>query len=236
MFQQKLQSLTGQTDVVILPEMFTTGFSMAPAQLAEPMSGPSVQWMLEMAAQLKAAVTGSLIIRNDKGKYYNRLIWAQPDGQFFTYDKRHLFTLADEHRHYEAGRERLMIKWRGWRICPLICYDLRFPVWSRNTEDYDLLMYVANFPARRRQAWQALLPARAIENLAYVIGVNRVGQDGNDIDYAGDSMALDFAGQALCHLTQTEQIHTVTLSRSDLQHFREKMGFLNDRDAFSLHS
>ena len=176
--------------------MFSTGFSMDAAALAEDMDGPTIGWMREEAAAMGCVLAGSLIVR-EGGRHFNRLVWARPDGTLAHYDKRHLFRMAGEQQHYAAGDRRLVVEIKGWRVCPMVCYDLRFPVWSRNRGDYDLLLYVANWPARRAHAWSALLRARAIENLSYVVGVNRIGRDGNGTSYAGDSVALDFLGQPL---------------------------------------
>ncbi len=227
-FAERLQDLRGKTDLIVLPEMFTTGFSMATRKLAEPMDGPTLQWMKKMAGELNAVLTGSLIIR-EKGHFYNRLIWMRPDGNSSWYDKRHLFTLAGEHKHYSAGQRHLFARIGDWTILPLICYDLRFPVWSRNTRAYDLLIYVANFPAVRSTAWNALLPARAIENVCYTAGVNRIGTDGNDIYYQGDTSLYDFAGRQIYRCSHRENVFTTTLSRSKLLSFRAKFPFLNDR-------
>ena len=232
-FSQKLQALKGQTDIIILAEMFTTGFSMHPAILAEDMQGSTMQWMTQQAAACQAVVTGSFIAK-EKGLYYNRLIWMQPDGHFYTYDKRHLFTLANEHYHYTAGNKKLIVEWKGWKICPLICYDLRFPVWSRNVEEYDLLIYVANFPEKRSQAWKSLLIARAIENQTYTVGLNRVGEDGNGIYYSGDSMIIDYEGNLLHQGSHIESIFTTSLSFEKQQQFRQKLQFLADRDIFEI--
>ncbi len=221
------------TDLVVLPEMFTTGFSMNPAPLAEEMDGPTLKWLSEQAAKLDAAITGSFIAEVD-GLFYNRLIWMFPDGSYQHYDKRHLFTLAGEHQHYSAGADRLLIEWKGWKICPLICYDLRFPVWSRNNEKYDLLLYVANWPERRRHHWQSLLVARAIENQAYTIGVNRVGKDGKDINYSGDSCLIDYAGETRVKLAYQEALLTVSLDKSSQDAYREKYAFLADQDSFQV--
>lgn len=229
----RLALLAGKTDLVILPEMFTTGFSMNARQLAENMQGPTVAWMQQMAEDLNAVVTGSFIAEED-GNYYNRLVWMQPDGRYATYDKRHLFTLAGEHNHYRAGQSAPDFAWQGWKIRPLICYDLRFPVWSRNTSDYDLLIYVANFPEKRRHAWQSLLVARAIENQAYTIGVNRVGKDGKDIYYTGDSQVVDYDGQVIFHRADEEIIQTMEISYEAQQAYRRKFAFLADRDHFSI--
>lgn len=233
-FDEKLNTLKGKTDLIILPEMFTTGFSMQPEKLAETMDGTAVQWLRQKAVQLDAAITGSLIIQEDQ-KFYNRLIWMEPNGKLQTYDKRHLFTLAREQDHYTAGNKRLVVEWQGWRIMPLICYDIRFPVWSRNNLNYDLLVYVANFPNRRRKAWRNLLLARAIENQAYTIGVNRVGEDGNGVYHSGDSAIIDYAGEYYHEITHAESVCTTTLSYSKQKTFRSKLQFLPDQDSFSIH-
>ncbi|MCB0639158.1 MAG: amidohydrolase [Lewinella sp.] len=230
---QLLANISAPADIIVLPEMFTTGFTMAPDRLAEPTQGPTLAWMQQWARQLDAVVTGSLIVFAD-GQYFNRLLWVRPDGTYRHYDKRHLFSLAGEHRHYAQGQERLVETWRGWRVMPLICYDLRFPVWSRNDLGYDLLLYVANWPDRRGAAWRALLTARAIENQAYTIGLNRVGHDGNDVYYAGDSCLIDFLGQPLAHLSAREQWQRVSLDRDALNSFRERYRFLADQDSFLI--
>lgn len=236
-----LKQAKQDTDIFVLPETFTSGFSNEAIADAETMQGPTLTWMLEKAREHNAVITGSVQIREDS-QVYNRLIWAQPDGQFQYYDKRHLFRMANEHQRYASGNERLVIDYKGWRICPLVCYDLRFPVYSRNrfnhdTEnrfDYDVLIYVANWPAARRHAWNSLLPARAIENLAYVAGVNRVGIDGNSIDYAGDSVALDFLGQAIvCGGNQDVVLHC-SFSAAELLAFRTKFPAYLDADKFEI--
>ena len=234
-FDQLLAGLTQPADLVVLPEMFTTGFSMEAAGLAEPMSGPTVAWLRATAARLDAVVTGSVIIV-ENGTFYNRLLWVRPDGTLSSYDKRHLFTLAGEQHTYAPGTARLVEDWRGWRICPLVCYDLRFPVWSRNqaTNPYDLLLYVANWPAVRRPAWMTLLRARAIENVACALGVNRVGTDGNGHEYAGDSALLDAQGNYLVEAQAQTGLFTHTLRRADLNGFRARFGALHDADAFEL--
>jgi predicted amidohydrolase len=234
-FAGLLSGLAGSTDLVVLPETFTTGFSMEVERLAEPADGPSLQWLREQAAALGAAVTGSVITRAD-GHYYNRLLWVTPDGQARHYDKRHLFRMAGEHQHFTPGHEAWSIPWRGLRVCPLVCYDLRFPVYSRRRAelDYDLLVYVANWPAPRADAWRALLPARAIENQSYVVGVNRVGLDGKDIAYSGDSVALDFRGRALAQSGAAAGTTTVEISAEPLQAFREKFPAHLDADRFHL--
>lgn len=227
----KLQA--GETDLVVLPEMFTTGFSMRASALAEPSRGGAYDWMAGQAERLQAVVTGSLIVVED-GHYYNRLLWVYPDGRCLHYDKRHLFTLAGEQEYYQPGASRLLAEWHGWKVMPLICYDLRFPVWSRNDLGYDLLLYVANWPAKRRAAWNQLLCARAIENQAYTIGVNRVGQDGNAYPHAGDTSVYDYAGQQLLHLAEVESLVTLKIDRQAQQAFREALPFLSDQDGFSL--
>ena len=227
-------ALAQQTDLIVLPEMFTTGFTMEAAAYAESMDGPTLAWLREWADRTGAAITGSLIVE-ENGHYYNRLVWMPPDGDYLTYDKRHRFTLAGEHEHYAAGRERVVIDYRGWRILPLICYDLRFPVWSRNQDDYDLLLYVANWPAVRAPAWCALLAARAIENQAYTVAVNRVGRDGNDYPYVGDSGIIDYQGEWRVQLHGSPAVHTQTIELAEQQAFRKRYAFLADRDAFTIH-
>jgi predicted amidohydrolase len=227
------RGLAGHTDLVVLPEMFTTGFSMDAATLAETMDGATVGWMREEAAATGCAITGSLIVR-DGGRHYNRLVWAGSDGSLAHYDKRHLFRMAQEQEHFSSGSARTVVEIKGWRVCPLVCYDLRFPVWSRNRGDYDVLLYVANWPSRRRAAWSALLRARAIENIAYVIGVNRVGKDGNGASYTGDSVALDFLGEALGGDRGGEFVETVVLDRESLAAFRRDFPVHLDADAFEL--
>lgn len=227
MFADKLAPLAGQTDLVVLPEMFSTGFSMNSAALAEPMDGPTVEWMRETAGRLGAALTGSFICR-DNDRYYNRLVWMFPDGRVETYDKLNLFGLAGEDQHFSAGDRPLLVEWLGWRICPRICYDLRFPECSRNhlPEPYDLLMYVANWPARRNSHWKSLLLARAIENQAYTVGVNIVGTDGAGLEYTGDSSLIDFYGNVLCQLSGQEGIFTGRLEREPLDRYRAQLPFL----------
>ncbi len=235
MFSSKFANLTGKTDLVVIPEMFTTGFSMRSKELAETMDGPTVSWLRESAKKIGAVITGSMIIQEEES-FYNRLLWVNPNGEIIHYDKKHLFTLAGEQKYFMAGTERMVIDYMGWKICPLICYDLRFPVWSRNTEDYDLLLYVASWPDRRREAWQTLLKARAIENQCYTIGVNRVGEDGSKLSYVGDSTLIDFAGKSLLAAEKIEGVFTMEISLSDRQDFISKLPFLADRDQFSLNS
>lgn len=231
--------LRGRVDLVVLPETFTSGFSNEAVRNAETMQGASVAWLLELAREIDAAVVGSIVVR-DGESVFNRLLWASPQGLDGTYDKRHLFRMAGEHQRYAAGRDRLVVEWRGWRICPLVCYDLRFPVFSRNTAgsdgrmDYDLLLYVANWPQARRTAWRTLLRARAIENLCYVVGVNRVGQDGNGIDYAGDSAAIDFLGEPLRELDTSAEVALVTLHAEGLAAHRTRFPAWMDADRFEL--
>jgi len=227
-------------DVAVLPEMFTTGFSMTCAHLAEEMDGPTVRWMKEQSALLGGAICGSVLIETDSG-LFNRLLWVTPDGKVEYYDKRHLFTLANEQDYFQSGDERLIVDYKGWKICPMICYDLRFPVWSRNGwdavagADYDLLIYVANWPSKRADAWRKLLVARAIENQSYVVGVNRIGHDGKGFEYTGDSRLFDAMGKELIEFEQGEKNQkTHTLVKSDLVRVREKLSFLPDQDRFTI--
>jgi omega-amidase len=234
-FARLLEPLAGKTDLVVLPETFTTGFSMDVERLSEPPGGHSAQWLTDQASRLDAAITGS-VITVDGGRYFNRLLWVTPDQQVRHYDKRHLFRMGAEHAHFTPGRQAWSVDWRGLRVCPLVCYDLRFPVYSRRRPelDYDLLIYVANWPAPRADAWRALLPARAIENQAYVVGVNRVGTDGMHASYAGDSVALDFRGRALAQAGALPGVITVELVAGPLAAFREKFPAHLDADRFSL--
>ncbi len=233
MFSLKLAGLAGKTDVVVLPEMFTTGFSMAASNLAEPMDGRTMQWLTKQAKQLDAAVTGSFIA-TDGTRFFNRLVWMRPDGSFDQYDKRHLFSPASEHETYTAGKTKLVTEWLGWKICPLICYDLRFPVWSRNVEGYDILMYVANWPDHRSHHWKSLLVARAIENQCYAVGVNRCGSDGVEVHYSGDTAVVDFGGNTLYQVVGTEEVFTISLSKEMLLDYRSNLQFLADRDEFEI--
>ncbi|RNF83155.1 amidohydrolase [Montanilutibacter psychrotolerans] len=238
--------LHGTTDLVLLPETFTSGFSNEAIHNAEGMDGPTVAWIREQAAKLGAAVAGSVQLRIDDGagdsKVVNRLLFATPDGQLHTYDKRHLFRYGGEHERYAAGAQRLVLEWKGWRICPLVCYDLRFPVYSRNRFDverpggldYDLLLYVANWPSARAYPWKTLLRARAIENLCFVAGLNRVGTDGNGLHYSGDSAVIDFLGQPISECTDGEVVSTTTLQATELRAHRERFPAMLDGDVFSL--
>jgi omega-amidase len=294
MFEEKIRNLQQKTEIVVLPEMFTTGFSMQTEKLAEKMDGPTVTWMKKLAAEKRIVLTGSLIIE-EEGHYYNRLVWMLPNGQYGVYNKRHLFAYGNEDQHYTPGNKRLIASVKGWKINLLVCYDLRFPVWSRQQQtivseqpgesvaagdaahpstvnnpttslgagsaqhldifptpdktpgdsaspaikkiqepEYDLLMYVANWPERRNHAWKTLLQARAIENQCYVVGVNRVGKDGIDIYYSGDSMVVDPMGTVLYTKAQEEDIFTITLQKQELSAIRDKLPFLKDADYFFI--
>ncbi|MEJ8817439.1 nitrilase family protein [Lacibacter sp. H407] len=264
MLEEKINSIQHPTQIVVLPEMFNTGFSMKPEELAEPMNGPTVEWMKKIAAEKRVIVTGSLMISeaapsgqtieaNESGQtgeagptqYFNRLIWMLPNGQHGVYNKRHLFAYANEDKHYTAGTKRLIASVNGWKINLQVCYDLRFPVWARQQApspleraggevEYDVLIYVANWPERRVHAWKTLLTARAIENQCYVIGVNRTGDDGNGVYHSGSSMVIDAMGEVLYEKEHEEDIHTITLSKEKLEEIRHKLPFLKDGDAFSI--
>ncbi len=232
-------SLCPETDIIVLPEMFSTGFSMQPEKFAESLAGHTIQWLQAQAKQKKSIITGSIIIE-DNGNYYNRMIWMEPTGQFSFYDKRHLFAYAGEDEHYSSGKERKIVTYCGWNINLQVCYDLRFPVWARqttqheNTPEYDLIIYIANWPERRSNAWKILLQARAIENQAFVIGVNRTGTDGNNIYHSGNSMCIHPTGLILAHYADDEKIFTTTLSKQPLLDTRTKFPFYKDSDKFSL--
>lgn len=230
-FDVKIEQVVESTDLIVLPEMFSTGFSMDAVNLAEPMEGKTVSWMRTKAAQKKAVVAGSVIIE-DQGHFYNRLIWAQPDGCVATYDKKHLFGYAGEDKVYQAGQSRFSLELVGWRIRPFICYDLRFPIWTRNLDlVYDLAIFSANWPARRSAHWRALLIARAIENQAYVIGVNRVGGDGNGLEHDGHSTVIAPSGDVLFEAGKDEITHTISLDRHHLDAYREQFPFWRDWDS-----
>jgi len=231
-FESLITAQSGTTDLWVLPEMFTTGFSMNALANAEPVNGPTYQWLQRLAKEQDAAITGSVAIQ-DGGHVFNRLLFATPEG-ITHYDKRHLFRMAGEHNRYAPGNLRTITQWRGWRIKLEVCYDLRFPVFSRNRGDYDLLLYVANWPSRRAQHWRTLLAARAIENAACVIGVNRIGADANGLDYSGDSMAIDAQGNALIDMQAREGVATATLSMDALQAWREQFPAHLDADEFQL--
>jgi omega-amidase len=239
-FEEKIWQIGQGTDVIVLPEMFTTGFTMNAPKLAEHMNMRTFKWMRQIADQTGALVLGSYIVTVHE-RFYNRLLWMEPGGNFKTYDKRHLFRMAAEHKVYSPGESLLVSSWKGWRICPLICYDLRFPVWSRNTFDitskrlnYDLLLYVANWPTARVDAWDALLKARAIENLSYVVGVNRVGVDGNGIEYNGHSTIISPKGEQVFMSEGTEIIKTIELNAHSIQAFRDRFPAYMDADDFSI--
>ena len=235
MLEEKIAQIEEETDLIVLPEMFSTAFSMN-TTLAEPMNLTTFKWMKQQAAQTKAVILGSVMIREGE-KVFNRMIWMQPDGQFQTYDKRHLFRMGAEHEFYQSGDEHVIVSYKGWNLALFVCYDLRFPVWSRNVGmAYDAAIYVANWPAPRANAWRTLLQARAIENLAYVVGVNRVGTDANNLSYAGDSLLVDFKGGLQLDLQAKDQILTSELSAVDLADFRAKFPAHLDADLFSLSS
>ena len=237
MLEQKIMGIKERTEIVVLPEMFSTGFSMKPQLLAETMDGPTVSWMKKISSNKKIVLTGSLIIE-EEGNYYNRLLWVLPDGNMGYYDKRHRFAFAGEDKEYTAGHKRLIAQVKGWKINLQVCYDLRFPVWARQqsteTPEYDVLLYVANWPERRSHPWKSLLVARAIENQCYVIGVNRVGDDGNGIHHSGDSMVIDPLGVTLYHKQEEEDIFTIVLQKENLIAAREKFPFWKDADNFRI--
>ena len=228
------RGLAGHTDLIVLPEMFSTGFSMDAEALAEPWTGRRSAGCARRPPRWAASITGSLIVARRRAATTTACVWARPDGTLAHYDKRHLFRMAGEHEHYAAGDRRLTVELKGWRVCPLVCYDLRFPVWSRSRGDYDLLLYVANWPARRAHAWSALLRARAIENLCYVVGVNRIGRDGNGASYAGDSVALDFLGQPLSSEGGGDRVETAVLDMESLRAYRASFPAHLDADGFEL--
>lgn len=233
MYEEKIWEIEEAVDIIVLPEMFQTGFTMEHAGVAEPMNLTTFKWMKQMAAQRQAVITGSYIVK-EKGEVFNRLIWMQPDGEWRQYDKRHLFRMADEHQYFGMGEERLIVEWKGWKICPMICYDLRFPVWARNRNlEYDLILYVANWPAVRISAWDTLLKARAIENVSYAVGLNRVGEDGKGIAYNGHSAAYSPKGETLA-FSDEEALISVILSAQELADFRKKFPAHLDADTFEL--
>lgn len=232
-FDQKINGITEPVHLIVLPEMFTTGFTMQPYQVAETMKGETIKWLKTLAKAKKTAITGSLIII-ENGNFYNRLVFVFPSGKIQFYDKRHLFTLAGEDKVYANGTQKLIVDYLGWKICPLICYDLRFPVFSRNVEDYDLLIYIASWPKTRINAWDTLLKARAIENMSYTIGVNRVGTDNNGYEYNGHSQAIDFLGIAVQESFEMEVVSIVALDIKEQQQTRAKLNFLSDQDHFEI--
>jgi predicted amidohydrolase len=234
LFNDKINAIKSNVDLIVLPEMFTSGFTMNAATVAESMDGTTLSWLKNIAKEKQATIIGSLVI-SENDNFYNRLVCVEPTGTITQYDKRHTFTLAGEHKVYTAGTEKLIVNFKGWKICPLICYDLRFPVWARNVEDYELLIYVANWPKIRTNAWDALLKARAIENMSYCIGVNRVGLDGNDYEYIGHSGAYDVLGHRMDNIPEGEEAtEIVVLEKEYIKTYREKLNFLNDRDDFNL--
>lgn len=232
-FQTKID-LLDEVDLIILPEMFSTGFTMKPTLVAETMDGNTVQWMITIATSKNVAIVGSIVIEENQ-QYYNRVIFVHANGKIETYDKRHSFSLAGEHKAYTSGEKRLIVNLKGWRFCPLICYDLRFPVWSRNTDDYDLLIYMANWPKPRIFAWDTLLKARAIENMSYCVGVNRVGEDENGYQYNGHTAVYDYLGADVATTIEgEEEVLQCTLTKSFQDETRKKLNFLNDRDYFTI--
>lgn len=232
-FEQKISQI-GEVDLIVLPEMFTTGFSMKSAELAETMDGKTMKWLRKISAIKNCDIVCSIIIK-EEDKNYNRLVWMKPDGNYETYDKRHLFRMSDEHEHFSQGNKRIVVEIKGWKVCPLICYDLRFPVWSRNTENFDALIFVANWPESRREPWRILLKARAIENQTYVIAANRLGSDAHGTTFAGDSVVLNPKG---IKISKTEPFHEsveeITLSRKELDDFRQKFPVSLDADEFMI--
>lgn len=240
MFEEKIWRISGSTDVIVLPEMFTTGFTMSAHKHAEHMNMRTFKWMKQMADQTGALILGSYIVTVHE-RYYNRLLWMEPGGNFKTYDKRHLFRMANEQKTYTPGESLLVASWKGWKICPLVCYDLRFPVWSRNKWDraskklsYDVAVYVANWPITRIDAWDTLLKARAIENVSYVVGVNRIGQDETGIEYNGRSAVVSPKGENIFTNEGAEIIHTVELNANSLQAFRDRFPAYVDADDFTI--
>lgn len=232
-FEVKINALTEKVDLIVLPEMFSTGFTMNPSAVAETMEGETMEWLKSLTKAKNSAITGSLIIK-ENDNLYNRLVFVFPSGEIQFYDKRHLFTLAGEDKVYTSGSQKLIVDYLGWKICPLVCYDLRFPVFARNVEDYDLLIYVANWPKARIQAWDILLKARSVENLCYTIGVNRTASDNNNLEYNGHSQAVDFLGNYALEPQETEGVFMVELNKEQLLETRKKLGFLGDRDSFEL--
>ena len=232
-FEAKINTIVSEVDLIVLPEMFTTGFTMQAEAVAETMQGQTMLWLQSLAKARKCAITGSLIVTED-GKFYNRMVFVFPTGEVQQYDKRHLFTLAGENVVFTAGTEKIIIEYKGWKICPLICYDLRFPIFSRNTENYDMLIYVANWPKTRINAWDTLLKARAIENMSYTIGVNRLGVDGTNLEYVGHSQIVDYLGNSVLEPQKGEGVFIAELDKNRLLDTRKKLDFLKDQDQFQL--
>jgi omega-amidase len=234
-FEEKINAITEKVDLIVLPEMFTTGFTMNPKDVSETMRGDTILWLQSLAKAQNSAITGSLVIK-ENNNFYNRLVFVFPSGEIQYYDKRHLFTLAGEDKVYTSGKEKLIVEYLGWKICPLVCYDLRFPVFARNVEDYDLLIYVANWPKQRINAWDILLKARSVENMCYTIGVNRIGFDSNNFEHIGHSQVVDFLGKYVLEPQETEGVFIVELNKEKLLETRKKLGFLGDKDSFELKS
>lgn len=232
-FESKINQINSEVNLIVLPEMFSTGFTMNALAVAETMNGETILWMKAMAKQKNCAITGSLII-TEKDQFYNRMLFVFPSGEIQHYNKRHLFTLAGEDKTYTAGTEKVIVDYLGWKICLQVCYDLRFPVYSRNVENYDLLIYVASWPKVRTNAWDILLQARAVENLSYVIGVNRVGLDANNYEYIGHSQAVDYLGNYILEPQESEDIFMVELDKDILLETRKKLDFLSDKDVFEI--
>jgi omega-amidase len=232
-FETKINTIADPVDLIVLPEMFTTGFTMKPNVVAETMEGETVIWLISLAKAKNTAITGSLVIA-ENGNFYNRLLFVFPSGEIQFYDKKHLFTLAGEDKVYTSGNQKMIIEYKGWKICPLVCYDLRFPVFSRNTEEYDVLIYVASWPKIRINAWDALLKARAIENMSYTIGVNRIGEDDNNFQYNGHTQVVNFLGDYLLEPIEIKGVFIVELNKAELLLTRKKLDFLSDRDSFVL--
>ncbi|MDA8951390.1 amidohydrolase [Flavobacteriaceae bacterium] len=233
-FEQVINKLTSNTNLVVLPEMFSTGFTMKPSSVSETMNGATVSWMINMAKTHNIGIIGSMVIQ-ENNQYFNRAIFVHPSGSLEIYDKRHLFSLAGEDKQYTPGTNRIVIQFKGWRICPFICYDLRFPVWSRNTDNYDVLLFMANWPIPRIDAWDTLLKARAIENMSYCIGVNRIGEDENGYQYNGHTYAYNFLGEKVASTAEgKEDVLHCEISKTKLDEFRQKLNFLKDQDSFKI--
>ncbi|MBF4517320.1 nitrilase family protein [Flavobacterium sp. ANB] len=232
-FESKINQIDSEVNLIVLPEMFSTGFTMNAVEVAETMEGETILWIKTLAKQKNAAITGSLIIK-ENNQYYNRMLFIFPSGEIQYYDKRHLFTLAGEDQTYTSGTEKVIVDYLGWKICLQICYDLRFPVFARNIENYDLLIYVANWPKVRTNAWDILLKARAVENLSYVVGVNRLGLDANDYEHIGHSQAVDYLGHYILEPQETQNIFVVELDKNIMLETRKKLDFLSDKDAFEI--
>lgn len=232
-FESKINQIDSEVNLIVLPEMFSTGFTMNPSAVAETMQGETILWMKAVAKEKNSAITGSLVI-TENDNYYNRMLFVFPSGEIQYYDKRHLFSLAREDKFYTAGTQKVIVNYLDWKICLQVCYDLRFPVFARNTENYDLLLYVANWPKVRTNAWDALLKARAIENFSYVVGVNRIGPDANDYEHVGHSQVVDFLGSYVLEPQETENVFIVDLNKNEMLETRKKLDFLSDKDIFEI--